>query len=151
MTSRYDTDFYGWTQEQAKLLRAGNVAQMDIAHVLEEIEAMGRSEKRALSAHLEVLLVHLLKWRYQPERQSRSWQFTIEEQRHRIAKILAENPSLRYMLSDTVADAYQNALIGAEYETYIKRSAFPATCPWTWEQIMDAAFFPESEHLLKTS
>ncbi|EAA2983490.1 DUF29 domain-containing protein [Salmonella enterica] len=143
MTERYDTDFYGWTQEQADLIRAGRTEDLDLKNLLEEIEAMGRSERRELESRLQVLFMHLLKWQYQSERQGRSWQLTIEEQRLRALKVLSENPSLKSKLSDIIADAYRIAVINAERETNIRRSVFPETCPWTFEQAVDASFWPQ--------
>ncbi|HIB1591292.1 TPA: DUF29 domain-containing protein [Salmonella enterica subsp. enterica serovar Muenchen] len=143
MTERYDTDFYGWTQEQADLIRAGRTEDLDLKNLLEEIEAMGRSERRELESRLQVLFMHLLKWQYQSERQGRSWQLTIEEQRLRALKVLSENPSLKSKLSDIIADAYRIAIINAERETNIRRSVFPETCPWTFEQAVDASFWPQ--------
>ena len=84
----YEQDFYGWTQEQAALLRGGQLHALDIANLIEEIEAMGRSEKRELQSRLMVLLVHLLKWKYQPARRGRSWQLTIEGQRENCLDVL---------------------------------------------------------------
>ncbi|ECT1020607.1 TPA: DUF29 domain-containing protein [Salmonella enterica] len=143
MTERYDTDFYGWTQEQADLIRAGRTEDLDLKNLLEEIEAMGRSERRELESRLQVLFMHLLKWQYQSERQGRSWQLTIEEQRLRALKVLSENPSLKSKLSGIIADAYRIAVINAERETNIRRSVFPETCPWTFEQAVDASFWPQ--------
>ncbi|EAQ5873903.1 DUF29 domain-containing protein [Salmonella enterica] len=143
MTVRYDNDFYGWTQEQADLIRAGRTEDLDLKNLLEEIEAMGRSERRELESRLQVLFMHLLKWQFQSERQGRSWQLTIEEQRLRALKVLSENPSLKSKLSEIIADAYKLAVINAERETNIRRSVFPETCPWTFEQAVDASFWPQ--------
>ncbi|EMH5361087.1 DUF29 domain-containing protein [Salmonella enterica] len=143
MTVRYDNDFYGWTQEQAALIRAGRTEDLDLKNLLEEIEAMGRSERRELESRLQVLFMHLLKWQFQSERQGRSWQLTIEEQRLRALKVLSENPSLKSKLTEIIADAYKLAVINAERETNIRRSVFPETCPWTFEQAVDASFWPQ--------
>lgn len=143
MTERYDTDFYGWTQEQADLIRAGRTEDLDLKNLLEEIEAMGRSERRELESRLQVLFMHLLKWQYQSERQGRSWQLTIEEQRRKALRVLQENPSLKSRLNEIVKDAYGDAVIAAERETNIRRSVFPETCPWTFEQAVDASFWPQ--------
>lgn len=143
MTTRYDSDFYGWTQEQANLLRSGNLNQLDTQNLLEEIEAMGRSERRELESRLQVLFIHLLKWQYQSDRQGRSWKLTIEEQRRKALRVLSENPSLKSRLPEILEDAYGDAVIGAERETNITRSVFPATCPWTFEQIIAPDFYPE--------
>ncbi|CAQ85828.1 MULTISPECIES: DUF29 domain-containing protein [Photorhabdus] len=143
MTTRYDSDFYGWTQEQASLLRSGNLNQLDTENLLEEIESMGNSQRNELESRLELLFLHLLKWQFQSERQGRSWRLTIEEQRRKIARRLKRSPSLKSELSEIISDAYGDAIIAAERETNIRRSVFPEICPWTFEQIMDENFWPE--------
>ncbi|AWK43694.1 DUF29 family protein [Photorhabdus laumondii subsp. laumondii] len=143
MTTRYNSDFYGWTQEQASLLRSGDLSQLDRENLSEEIESMGNSQRNELESRLEVLFLHLLKWQFQSERQGRSWKLTIEEQRRKIARRLKKNPSLKSELSEISSDAYGDAIIAAERETNIRRSVFPETCPWTFEQIMDENFWPE--------
>ncbi|WP_263064712.1 DUF29 domain-containing protein [Dickeya dadantii] len=143
MTIRYDNDFYGWTQEQANLLRSGRLAELDIHNLLEEIEAMGRSERRELESRLQVLFMHLLKWEYQPSHRGKSWQLTIEEQRRKATRVLSENPSLKSRLQDIIADAYGDAVIGAERETGLNRGLFPANCPWSFEQAVNPDFYPE--------
>ncbi|KTL62939.1 MULTISPECIES: DUF29 domain-containing protein [Photorhabdus] len=143
MTTRYDSDFYGWIQEQAGLLRSGDLSQLDTENLLEEIEAMGRSERRELRSRLEILLAHLLKWRYQADRRGRSWELTIEEQRDKAIDCLQESPSLKNKLNEHLEKAYIAARRLAEKETLINRNIFPETCPWTFEQIMDENFWPE--------
>ncbi|HBM3184900.1 TPA: DUF29 domain-containing protein [Klebsiella oxytoca] len=143
MESRYDTDFYGWTQEQAELLRNERLSELDTRNLLEEIEAMGRREQRELELRLEKLFTHLLKWQYQSERLTRSWRLTIELQRRKAARVLSENPSMRNQVPEIIDDAWGYALINAERETNIRRSVFPATCPWSFEQAMDDNFWPE--------
>src|ERR1700676_1028911 len=93
--STYDRDFYAWANEQAALLRAGKLAQADLAHIAEEIESMGKTEKRELVSRLTVLLLHLLKWRFQPELRGTSWRLSVEEQWLQVASHLADNPSLK--------------------------------------------------------
>jgi len=140
----YDTDFYGWIQQQANTLRAGNFAALDLDNLLEEIESMGKSEKRELESRMELLLMHLLKWWFQPERRSASWEATIIEQRKRVAKHLRENPSLKNVLADTYEEAYDYAVLAAVKETDMDKTTFPAECPWTFEQAMDADFWPQA-------
>ena len=137
----YTTDFYAWTQEQAKLLRNKEIQRLDWVNIAEEIEDMGRSEKRQLESRLEVLIMHLLKWQFQPNLRSRSWQLTIKEQRLRLEKLLAENPSLKSRLDDVIAKIYPLAVIGAEKETGL--SIFPETCPYELLEIFSAEFLPE--------
>ncbi|AYB48294.1 hypothetical protein CJJ19_00725 [Candidatus Williamhamiltonella defendens] len=143
MTTHYDSDFYGWSQEQADLLRARNFNELDTENLLEEIEAMGRSEQRGLESRLQMLFIHLLKWQYQSECQSRSWKLTIEEQRRKAMRVLSNNPSLKNKLTLIIEEAYGDAVIGAERETNIKRAVFPKSCPWTFDEIMDNNFYPD--------
>ena len=139
----YDQDFFAWANEQARLLRAGKLSEADIGHIAEEIESMGRSEKRELVNRLSVLLMHLLKWRFQPSARGTSWRLTIEEQRDRLADHLLDNPSLKATLDASIASGYKLAILGAARETGLDRAAFPAACPWSFEQLMDQDFWPE--------
>ncbi|MBD2690761.1 DUF29 domain-containing protein [Anabaena catenula] len=136
----HDHDFYAWTQEQAHLLRTRQFNQIDFDHIAEEIEDMGRSEKRELESRLELLIMHLLKWQFQPNLRSRSWQLTIKEQRLRLEKLLVENPSLRGCLADSLEKIYQLAIISAERETGL--SSFPETCPYSLTEIFTLEFLP---------
>ncbi|MDA8252143.1 MAG: DUF29 domain-containing protein [Rhodospirillales bacterium] len=139
MSDLYDTDFYAWANEQAALLRAGKLSVADIAHIAEEIDSMGRSERRELTSRLAVLLTHLLKWQVQPERRGRSWLLTIREQRREVDEVLADNPSLRARLSELLAEAYGKALLAAQRETDLPEEAFPAASPWTFDEAMQDA------------
>lgn len=140
----YDRDFYAWSQEQAALLRAGKLTQADIEHIAEEIESMGKAEKRELINRLTVLLLHLLKWQYQPVRRGASWEVTIDTQRRALARHLADNPSLKSKLSEAIDDAYIDARAEAYAETGLPKATFPMTCPWSFEQIMGESFWPEA-------
>jgi len=140
----YEEDFYGWTQHQANILRSRNIKDLDFDNLIEEIESMGKSEKRELESRLEVLLMHLLKWQFQPEKRSVSWELTIEEQRRRITIHMIENPSLKSKISDMLSISYEMAIFKAIKETKMHRSVFPKQCPWTFEQVMDKKFCPES-------
>jgi len=141
--SLYDLDFHAWANEQATLLRSRRFHQADIEHIAEEIETMGRGEKRELVNRLAVLLLHLLKWQYQPGLRGNSWRLSIEEQRYRLADHLADNPSLKAQLDTAMRDAYRLALVGAERETGLARGTFPATCPYAFEQAVETDFWPE--------
>jgi len=145
IASLYETDFYGWIQQQAHTLRTRNLSALDFEHLIEEIESMGRSEQRALESRLEVLLMHLLKWQFQPRLQGPSWRFTIKEQRRRIAKLLKKNPSLTNTLNEVINDAYESARILAAEETGLEETAFPSLCPWSFVQIMDETFWPQTD------
>ena len=139
----YERDFYAWANEQASLLRAGKLSDADIENIAEEIESMGRSEKRELISRLGVLLTHLLKWQYQPDRRGRSWQGTIEQQRYRLERHLGENPSLKSQLDTAVQEAYKDARYDTEKETGIDRDTFPLECPFAFDQMTDEGFWPD--------
>jgi hypothetical protein len=141
-TSR-DRDFYGWAMDQGRALREGRLADLDRVLLAEAIEDMGRAEKRELTNRLAVLLAHLLNWAAQPDRRGRSWSATIEEQRDQARLILRDNPSLRPVLPEVLDDAYHLGTRSAVRESELPVAAFPAACPWTLEQAMDEAFWPE--------
>jgi hypothetical protein len=141
--SLYDRDFYAWANEQAALLRAGRLTEADIENIAEEIESMGRSEKRELINRLAVLLSHLLKWQFQPAFRGNSWRLTIEEQRNRVDDHLGDNPSLKSQLDQALRTAYRSAANEASIETGFARSTFHADCPYSYEQIMNPDFWPE--------
>jgi hypothetical protein len=139
----YENDFYTWTQQQAALLKSGKFADLDVQNLIEEIETMGRSEKRELESRLTILLLHLLKWKYQEVRRGRSWELTIEEQRIKFTETLEENPGLKPTLDEIVRKAYRLAVIQASKETKISKSIFPESCPWSLEQISNDIFYPD--------
>ncbi|EPZ8126431.1 DUF29 domain-containing protein [Yersinia enterocolitica] len=143
MTNRHDTDFYGWTQDQADLLRSGRLEQLDISNILKEIESIGNCQQNELESRLEVLFLHLLKWAFQPSHRGRSWQLTIAEQRRKVARRLSKSPSLKRELDEMTTDAYGDAILSAARETGMDEKAFPKSCPWTFDQIMDSDFYPE--------
>ncbi|MQP68171.1 DUF29 family protein [Niveispirillum sp. SYP-B3756] len=138
----YESDFYAWANQQAALLRAGKLSAADIEHIAEEIESMGRTEKRELVSRLTILLLHLLKWQFQPGLRGNSWRLTVKEQRYRLADHLADNPSLKAKLSEAIANAYRLALVEAERETGLPETTFPAECPWSFDQIASPDFWP---------
>lgn len=143
MTTRYDSDFYGWTREQADLLRSGKLTQLDTVNLLEEIESMGNSQRNELESRLEVLFLHLLKWKFQPSHRGRSWQLTIAEQRRKIERRLSKSPSLKHDLGEISQDAYGDAILSAARETGMDENVFPESCPWSVEQAMTNDFFPD--------
>ena len=140
----YDEDFYAWANEQAALLRSGQLSIADIDHIAEEIESMGKTEKRELISRLKVLLMHLLKWQFQPERRSNSWVRTIKNQRERIALAMRRTPSLKSTLADAdwQREMWLDGIAQAENETGF--NAFPDACPWPWESVLDSEFFPDN-------
>jgi len=143
MGTAYETDIIAWANEQAELLRSGRLSELDIAHLAEEIEDVGKSEQRELASRLAVLLAHLLKWRYQPERRGSSWQRAIKEQRRAIAARIAETPSLKAALANPtwIECVWADALARAVDETGL--DLFPEDCPWTTDQVLSQSFFPD--------
>lgn len=141
--NNYETDFYGWANEQAALLRAGRLSSADIENIAEEIESMGRTEKRELVSRLTVLLTHLLKWKFQPNGRCSSWRTSIKVQRNRIVDHLRDNPSLRPQLPDAMEKAHRDAILEAAEETKLGESVFPVHCPWSFDEVIDAGFWPE--------
>lgn len=143
MSELYDQDFYAWTTEQAELLRAGRAAELDWANIAEEIESVGNSLQDQLISRLGVLLAHLLKWRFQPDRRGNSWRLTIAEQRRRIDRLLRKNPSLKHELAESFAEAYGDALLMAERETGLPEATFPTQCPWSFDMVMRDDWKPQ--------
>jgi Domain of unknown function DUF29 len=139
--SLYDEDFAAWAEEQAALLRAGRLTQLDAANIAEELEDMGRSDRRELRSRLEILLAHLLK-QQQPElyeTSRRSWDATINEQRRALRRLFKESPSLRRGLDAAMRETYEGATERAVDETGLPRDAFPAACPFTVEEALGEA------------
>ncbi len=141
--SLHDSDFYAWSLEQAALLRAGRVGDADLAAIAEEIESMGKTEKRELVSRLTVLLLHLLKWERQPAGRGNSWRLSIANARDEIADLLDDNPSLKTVLDEVTVSAYRYARRKAAIETEMGEEIFPAQCPWSFAQATDGRFWPE--------
>jgi hypothetical protein len=139
----YEEDFYAWTIEQSRLLRSGELSTIDAANIAEEIESIGRSDRRELKSRLVVLVMHLLKWRHQPSAGSRSWSATIDEQRLHIEGVLTESPSLRPMAAAILPEAYSIARARAIAETGLSDDAFSEACPFTAADVLSPAFLPE--------
>ncbi len=133
MAVLYDHDFHAWALDQAHRLRAG--MPVDAENIAGELESLGRSERQQLTNRLAVLLQHMLKWEFQPDRRSPSWDATIREQRRRVGRLLQENPSLRTSLPEFIADAYQTAVTFAAVETGLLEEDFPAECPYSLQRI----------------
>jgi len=142
----YEQDFYAWTQAQAALLEAHQWDALDISNLVEEVESLGKSQQNALESRLEKLVLHLLKWRYQPEKRVRghSWEDTIREQRRRLSRLLDQNPSLRPTVPTVLAESYAYVRQRAHLQTRLPLTTFPEACPWTAGQMLDAAFWPNA-------
>ena len=139
----YETDYQEWIETTLQHLREQNFNQLDLEHLIEEIETMGKSDKRELQNRLVILLMHLLKWKYQPANQSSSWLATIDEQRRQILFIFEDSPSLEKNFLATISDkCYQIARKSASKETKLSLGVFPESCPFCHGEIFDLDFYP---------
>lgn len=136
----YETDFYAWTLEQSKLLKEGDFQHLDLVNLVEEVESLGKQQRQELENRLAVLLGHLLKWEFQPDRRSKSWRATVREQRRTIQRLLAQNPSLKPYLGEAIAVAYESGLDLVVRETPLDYPDLPTDCPYTSQQIFDPDF-----------
>ncbi|MEH2037109.1 DUF29 domain-containing protein [Nostoc sp.] len=141
-TTLYNQDFLVWTQQQAECLKKGRWAELDVEHLVEELEALGRSEQKELGSYLRVLLMHLLKCQYQPERKTKSWVNTISNCRNQIQDCLEDTPSLQRLLEEWewIQKYYRRARRDAANETQKPIETFPLECPFTMEQLLDPEF-----------
>jgi hypothetical protein len=134
--SLYDTDFVAWLEEQAAHLRAGHLAVLDVENVAEELEGLMRSQRQQLENRLEVLILHLLKWDYQPDRRANRWRASVAEQRSRIRRLLRDSPSLQRTLEKAAREVYPEAVEQA-IQTGLTETAFPARLPYTLAQLFE--------------
>jgi hypothetical protein len=142
-SSTYEQDFYAWARAQAAALRAARPNSFDWEHIAEELEAMGRSERDQMESRIRQILLHLLKWQFQPWLRSRSWRSSLWVQRRDLAKLLRRNPSLRPHLQEALAEEYPAAVALALDETGLPDGAFPASCPYSAAQVQDQGFPPD--------
>jgi hypothetical protein len=139
----YDQDFYLWIETTAKQLKEGRFSDVDIENLIEEIESMGRSEKHALESNLVVILMHLLKYKYQPEKRSNSWKGTIREHRRRLTRTFKDSPSLKPYFQEVFTDCYQDARKQASDETGLSIDTFPVDSPFAADECLDENFLPD--------
>ena len=144
--SLYERDIVAWSEQQASLLRAGRLAELDIANIAEEFEDVGKGERRELANRMAVHLAQLLKCQHQPQRRCRSLEAAIRHRRERILRRLGSDPSLKSSLADPDwwLDAWGDARLQIAEETGIGFDTLPSDCPWTADQILDASFWPET-------
>jgi hypothetical protein len=149
-SAAYDTDFYAWVQDQAAMLAARRFEELDLPHLVEELQLMGNSERGELSNRLSVLLAHLLKLLvaaerlpYVYDRAQRGWHLTCTEQRLQLGKLLRRNPSLRPTVPDELPDAYAIARLQAALALAVDEASLPLVCPWTPAQVLNADFWPK--------
>jgi Domain of unknown function DUF29 len=139
----YESDFYTWCMREARLLREGRLAELDLPNLAEEIASLGNEQEHALGSSLRILLVHLLKWRYQAKRRTRSWAGTIVRERGNYDDRLLKNPGLKSIQGELLARAYRRARREAAAETGLPLAALPESCPFTLAQVLDDDFWPE--------
>lgn len=139
----YETDFVEWINKTAELLKQGKFSELDIENLIEEVESLGRSEKNALKSNLSILLMHLLKWQYQPSKRTDSWLSTIIEHRDRLQLSLESSPSLRNYYIGVFEQRYAVAKKKAVIETGLEINIFPIECPYSVEQVLDDKYLPE--------
>lgn len=138
----YELDFAAWAEQNAELLRAGRFSEVDLQNVAEEIEDLARKQRRALASRLARLIQHLLKWHFQLEKRSTSWQRTILQQRLSIARLLRESPSLKPGFAEVAAEVYSEAARLAAFEMQCELNALPSSSPYTMEQLLDLDYLP---------
>ena len=138
----YDRDYLQWIDTTVHRLRSQNYNQVDWKHLIEEIEAMSRRERKAMQSNLIVLFLHLLKWQYQPEFRSGSWRGSIVEHRQRLADDLEESPSLKSYFHEVWDQAYSKATVRAAAETGLSTTTFPTVCTYSIDQVLDLGFLP---------
>jgi hypothetical protein len=138
----YEADFVAWLEDQAEHARRGEINALDLENIAEELEGMARSDRREIRNRLTVLLIHLLKYRFQPRRRSASWLGTIGEQRSRIATVINDSPSLRSFPSSVIEECYAEARARTALETRLPESAFPERCPFPVDAVLDLGWLP---------
>jgi hypothetical protein len=139
----YEIDYLQWIETTVEKLRSQDFSNVDWENLIEEIESMGRNDRRSLESNLIIVIMHLLKWQFQPELRSRSWQSSIFEHRRRIGNALEDSPSLKAYLEDIFAKCYSNAVKSASIETGLHIQVFPQLCPYTSIEVLDSNFLPD--------
>ncbi|WP_052646659.1 DUF29 domain-containing protein [Spirulina subsalsa] len=141
----YDQDFNLWLEQTVSLLEKGELHHLDVKNLLEELRDMGRNTKREVLSRLKALLLHLLKWKYQPQKRTASWASTIDEQRDQLQLILRDSPSLRPYLEAFFVECYQKAIRGVVHETGLSKQTFPLVCPFTVADVLSLDYWPDGE------
>ena len=141
--SLHETDFHAWCFDQVSLLTSKQIEKLDWENLIEEVRSMGGSERQELENRLTVLFIHLLKWKYQKDFRSRSWELSIKEQRKRVKRKLEECPSLKSYLDKAVEEAYSYAIIKAQQETGLPEKTFPEQMPFELEKALNEPWMPE--------
>ena len=141
-SQKYENDFYAWITQNVQLLREGKLSEIDVENIAEEMESMGKSEKRELINRLAVLMAHLLKWKFQSMRRSKSWALTIKNQRMELKDLLEDSPSLKHELEKKFTHAYEKAVLIAAEQTGKNEKDFPKKPPFTLKECLDSDWLP---------
>jgi hypothetical protein len=136
----YERDLHAWSVEQARLLREARLDEIDAENIAEELLDVGRNEYDKLESALRLLLMHMLKWDYQPDMRSRSWENTIAVQRNHVERQLRRNPSLKSSISEATSDAFSDARRLASSEMDMDLARLPDICPYDWDTILNRPF-----------
>jgi hypothetical protein len=143
-TDLHATDYVQWIESTVAKLQRQDYANVDWQKLIEEIEDMGRSERKSLKSNFIVVVLHLLKWQYQPEMRGGSWAGSIVEHRRRLRDAIADSPSLKPHLQEAYQDWYGDVVRQAIAETQLDPETFSATCPYTLSEILDFDFLPKT-------
>lgn len=143
-TDLYTTDYVQWIESTVAKLRQQDYGNVDWQNLIEEIEDMGRSERKSLKSNFIVILLHLLKWQYQPQMRGGSWAGSMVEHRRRVRDAIADSPSLKPYLEESYPDWYGDAVRQAIAETQLDPKAFPAVCSYSLSEILDFDFLPKT-------
>ena len=138
----YDQDYYLWIMRTIELLNQKKFSELDLTNLVEEIEDMGKSEKKSITSNLRILLMHLLKYKYQSDKRTNSWLFTIVEHRKRLQEAFKVSPSLRRYYEEVFLDCYQDARELASAETGLSVEIFSEVCPFTQEEALNPNYLP---------
>jgi Domain of unknown function DUF29 len=139
----YDRDIYAWATENARLLQERRFDELDLTNLIDEVQDMAKSEQRSIFSHLKILLMHLLKWQFQSEKQTASWRLSIRNARQEIEDLVADSPSLQTRPAEQLATVYKKARENAADETELPIKTFPMECPYTIEQVLDGNWLPK--------
>ena len=144
--SLYEQDYYLWLKKTQEQLASRHFSHLDVSNLIEELADMGKSEKRAVESNLAILIMHLLKYQFQPEKRSNSWLFTIREHRRRLEKLFKDSPSLKRYFTEIFSECYQDARELVSAETGLPLETFPSDPPFTTEEVLNPTFLPISNN-----
>jgi Domain of unknown function DUF29 len=135
----YEEDFYSWAKAQADLLRAGRYSDLDLEHLIEEVDDLGESLKRSVRSRIRTIIEHLLKLEHSPARDPHTgWVETVMTQRSDLEDELT--PSIRREVEPALPDLYDRARRNVatslrQHAENAAADALPKTCPYALDQI----------------